>query len=127
MKRGIQTPLIVLAFILLCSLWNARELSTRSRRLLAQLDAAEQQASECQWDAAADAMEDGYKDWRAQRTYLHIFSRHDASDGADALYRRCILFARAGDNVGFLTELQLLREQLETLMETEQLSVGNIL
>ena len=112
---------------LLCSLWNARAITTRSRRLLEQLDSAERYAYAQQWTEAARTMESGYQDWRGRRTYLHIVARHDASNGADALYRRCVLFARAGDEVSFLTELENLREQLRTLTEMEQFSVGNIL
>lgn len=127
LKRGYLAPFVVLAALLLCSLWNARAITTRSRRLLEQLDGAERYAYAQEWTLAAHAMESGYQDWRDCRTYLHIVARHDASNGADALYQRCILFARAGDEVSFLTELEILREQLLTLTEMEQFSVGNIL
>lgn len=124
---GYYVPLLVLVALLLCSLWNAHAISAHSRRLLEQLDSAEQSARAGQWEAAARTMETGYQDWRDRRNYLHMVSRHDASNGADALYRRCILFARAGDEVSFLTELETLREQLRTLTEMEQFSLGNIL
>ena len=127
LKRGRLAPFIVLATLLLCSLWNARAITTRSRRLLEQLDSAERYAHAQQWTEAARVMESGYQDWRNCRTYLHIVSRHDASNGGDALYRRCVLFARAGDEVSFLTELETLREQLRTLTEMEQFSIDNIL
>ena len=126
-RRGYVAPFLVLAALLLCSLWNARAITAHSRRLLEQLDGAERYACAQQWTEAARVMEIGYQDWRDSRTYLHIVARHDASNGADALYKRCILFARAGDEVSFLTELEILREQLLTLTEMEQFSVGNIL
>ena len=127
MKRGFRIPLAVFAALLLASLWNAHIMSEYSERLLARLDLAEEQARAGEWTNAAGTMEEGYREWHAQRTFLHVVSRHDASNGADALYRRCILFARAGDEISFLTELEILREQLETLTEMEQFSIGNIL
>lgn len=125
--RGYRLPAGVFAALLVCSIWNARIISGHSRRLLVQLDRAEQYAHAQEWQQAADAMEAGYRDWRARRTYLHIVSRHDASNGADTLYRHCVLYAHAGDALNFLAELQTLREQIETLSEMEQFSVGNIL
>ena len=127
MNRGYKLPLAVLAALLLLSLWNIRVLSARSQRLLATLDDAEQRVLAQQWTEAAELMESGYRDWHTQRTYLHIVSRHDAADGADALYHRCILYARAGDQLNFLTELATLREQIETLTDMERFSIGNIL
>ena len=125
--KGYRLPVCVLAALLIGSIWNAHVLSERSRELLAQLDRAERYAHAQEWTRAAEAVEDGYRDWRRQRTYLHIVSRHDASNGADTLYRHCVLYARAGDELKFLTELQTLREQIETLSDMEQLSIGNIL
>ena len=125
--RGYRLPVGVLAALLLCSIWNAHILSGRSRHLLAELDRAEQYAHAQQWTQAADIMEAGYRDWHARRTYLHIVSRHDASNGADTLYKHCVLYARAGDELNFLAELQTLREQIETLTEMERFSIGNIL
>ncbi|MBQ6986247.1 MAG: DUF4363 family protein [Oscillibacter sp.] len=124
--KGYRLPVGVLAALLLCSICNARFLSGRSRELLAQLDRAEQYAYAQEWEQAADTVESGYRDWRAQRTYLHVVSRHDASNGADTLYRHCILYARAGDALNFLADLQTLREQIQTLSDMEQFSFGNI-
>ncbi len=125
--KGYRLPVCVLAALLLFSVWNARILSGRSRELLAQLDRAEQYARAQEWQQAADTVESGYRDWRAQRTYLQVVSRHDASNGADTLYQHCILYARAGDALNFLAELQTLREQIQTLSDMEQFSLGNIL
>jgi len=125
--RGYRLPVGVFAALLLCSIWNAHILSEHSRHLLAQLDRAEEYAHAQQWQHAAGIMEAGYRDWNARRTYLHIVSRHDASNGADTLYRHCVLYAHAGDRLNFLAELQSLREQIKTLSEMEQFSVGNIL
>ena len=127
MNRGYKLPIAVLAALLTLSLWNSHILSARSRRLLETLDDAERRAVAQQWTEAAELMERGYEDWHTRRTYLHIVSRHDAAYGADALYRRCILYARAGDELDFLAELATLREQIETLTEMERLSIGNIL
>ena len=125
--RGYRLPAGVLAALLICSVWNAHILAGHSRRLLAQLDRAEQCARAQAWTEAADIMEAGYRDWHARRTYLHIVSRHDAASGADTLYRHCVLYARAGDTLAFLADLQALREQIETLTEMEQFSIGNVL
>jgi len=126
-KRGIYAPALVLIALFAASLWNGVELSRRARRLLEDIDRAQAQAASGQWEQTVRTMERGYEDWSAQRTYLHSVSRHDASDGAGALYRRCILYARAADGLHFFAELELLREQLETLPEMERLSLGNIL
>ncbi|MBQ9493664.1 MAG: DUF4363 family protein [Oscillibacter sp.] len=127
MTKGYRIPVITLAALLLFSLWNARILSGHCRNLLEQLDRAEQYARAQQWTQAADAVRDGYRDWQSRKTYLRVVSRHDASNGADTLYQQCVLYAGAGDEVHFLTELQALREQIETLTEMEQLSIGNVL
>ena len=127
MNRGYKLPLAVLAALLALSLWNIRVLSAHSQRLLETLDNAEQRALAQEWTQAAELMESGYRDWHTQRTYLHIVSRHDAADGADALYHHCILYARSGEQLNFLTELATLREQIETLTDMERFSVGNIL
>ena len=127
MNRGYRLPLAVLAALFALSLWDAHILSQRSRQLLETLDDAERHARAGQWAQAAETMEIGAQDWHTRRTYLQVVSRHDASNGADALYRRCILYARAGDELNFLTELETLREKIETLADMERLSVGNIL
>lgn len=127
MNRGYRLPLAVLAALFALSLWNAHILSERSGRLLAALDDAERYARAGQWAQAAETMEIAAQDWHTRRTYLHVVSRHDASNGAESLYRRCILCARAGDELDFLTELETLREQIEALADMERLSIGNIL
>ena len=125
--RGYRAPILILAALLSLSLWNASALSGRSQRLLEELDAAERQADAGQWPQAVRTLDASYQEWRGQRTYLHIVARHDAADGADAFYRRCILYARAEDELSFLTELENLREELRTLSEMEQFSIGNVL
>ncbi len=64
--RGYRLPVGVLAALLICSVWNAHILAGHSRRLLAQLDRAEQCARAQAWTEAADIMEAGYRDWHAR-------------------------------------------------------------
>ena len=74
-----------------------------------------------------DALRKSYQDWSSLQTYLHIVSRHDALDDAEAMYQRALSFGVAREDSEFQAEVSDLRDQLRLLAEMERLNVKNVL
>ena len=126
-SRGIFAPLLVLALILSLCLWNGHAISAHTRRWTEQADAVERLIRLSDWSGAEAALSESYRDWREKGTCLHIICRHDTVDGADDLYRRCLILVQSRNADACLPELSSLREQLDSLSDMERFSVGNLL
>ena len=120
-------PLLVLAGLLLLSLWNSRHMTETTRALRDQVLLADRLASEGDWPGAAAALAEGYRDWSGHQTYLHIVLEHDAVDGAEAMYRRAAAFAATEEITEFRAEAADLLSQLRLLAEMERCSIKNVL
>ena len=59
--------------------------------------------------------------------HLHIVSRHEVADNAEAMYRRAAVCADERDLAQLQTELSDLQHQLGLLAEMEQCNLRNIL
>ena len=71
-------------------------MTTCSERWSQQLEASDAAAAEDNWDRAEELLQKSYQDWSSYQSYLHIVARHEAVDGAEAMYfsekwqrRRC--------------------------------------
>ena len=117
----------ILTGLLLFSLWNAGRIQRLADRWEHQLEQAEVLVQADAWPAAARSLQRSYQDWQRHQTYLHIVARHDTIESAQAMYRRALAFASARESLELLAELTDLRNQLRLLVETEQLSIRNIL
>lgn len=127
MKKGLLVPAALLAAILSFCLWNSAAMTACTAQWRAQLEEAEGLARAGNWEEAAAAIREGYADWSRRQTYLHIVTSHDAVDGAEAMYHRCLAFAESREDSELLAELADLRDQLRLLAEMEEFSLRNVL
>lgn len=120
-------PLGVLAGILILSLWNGAAMARVTEGLCTSLAQCSDLGQAEQWDQAAQILENAYQDWSGHQVYLHIVLEHDAVDGAEAMFRRAMSFAKTQEPSEFHAELAGLISQLRLLAEMERLSIQNIL
>jgi hypothetical protein len=93
----------------------------------AQLESAASLAADGDWSGAEAALQESYGDWTRRQTWLHIVIKHDAVDGAEAMYRRAFAFVSAKEPSEFQAEAADLRSQIRLLAEMERISVKNVL
>lgn len=127
MRKELLPPLAILAAILGFTLFNSAVLTNNSSRWQTQLQQAKTQALQENWSIASELLSASYDDWTARQVYLHIVSRHDAVDAAEAMYRRAMAFALTREPTEFQAELEELSSQLRLLAEMEQFNLRNIL
>ena len=127
MIKAYLPPLAVLAAILTFTLWTGASMKSDTVRWQEQLTQAEEFARADNWPQAAEALSCGYRDWSAHQARLHIISRHDAVDDAEAMYRRATAFASTREINEFRAELADLRAQLGLLAEMERFTLKNVL
>lgn len=127
MKKGLLVPAALLAAILAFCLWNSAAMTACTDRWRAQLEEADRLAQAGDWENAAAAIREGYADWSARQTYLHIVTSHDAVDSAEAMYHRALAFAESREDSELRAELADLRDQLRLLAEMEEFSLRNVL
>ena len=127
MKKAYLPPIAVLAITFAFTLWIGTSMKSDTLRWQGQLEQAELLASQENWPAAAETLSAGYRDWSSRQTLLHIISRHDTVDDAEAMYRRAMAFAATREPNEFRAELADLRSQLQLLSEMERFSLKNIL
>ena len=127
MKKGLLIPAGLLAAILAFCLWNSAAMTACTARWRAQLEEAERLAASGDWGGTAAAIREGYADWSARQTYLHIVTSHDAVDSAEAMYHRALAFAESREDSELRAELADLRDQLRLLAEMEEFSLRNVL
>ena len=127
MKKGLLVPAALLAAILAFCLWNSAAMTACTDRWRARPEEADRLAQAGDWENAAAAIREGYADWSARQTYLHIVTSHDAVDSAEAMYHRALAFAESREDSELRAELADLRDQLRLLAEMEEFSVKNVL
>ncbi|MCX4371793.1 MAG: DUF4363 family protein [Dysosmobacter sp.] len=127
MKKGLLFPAAVLAGLLAFCVWNSAAMSDHTTRWRAQLAEADRLAQLGDWGGTAAVIREGYADWSARQTYLHVVTSHDAVDGAEAMYHRALAFAESQEDSELRAELADLRDQLRLLAEMEEFSVRNVL
>ena len=127
MKRAYLPSLLLLCAMLALSLWNSGRIQQETERWRGQLEQADALAAEQLWPEALSAVEDSYRDWQGQQTYLHIVAEHDVLDDAEAMYHRAAAFALEREAAEFRAEIQHLRHQLTLMAETERFSMKNVL
>ena len=120
-------PAAILAALVAASLWNARQVEadiTPWREAAGYaIDAAERGG----WDAALDAVRETRDDWYAHHSYFHIVIAHDELDKVDALFAEAESFAVERDMGEFRAEMSELIVQLGILVETQKLTIRNVL
>jgi hypothetical protein len=127
MKKGLCVPAALLAAVLGFCLWNSAAMTAHTARWREQLEEAGRLAQSGDWKGTAAAIREGYADWTARQTYLHIVTNHDAVDGAEAMYHRALAFAESEEDSELQAELADLRDQLRLLSEMEEFSLRNLL
>lgn len=127
MRRGLLTPAALLAGILAFCLWNSAAVADCTARWRARLEQADRLVLQEDWEGAAAEIRAGYADWSSRQTYLHVVTNHDAVDGAEAMFHRCLAFAERREDGELRAELADLRERLRELAEMEELSLRNVL
>ena len=127
MKRTYLPPLLLLTVLLALSLWSSSRITRDTERWRDQLAQAEALVRDQAWPEALAALEDSYRDWQTQQTYLHIVTEHGVLDEAEAMYHRAAAFAREREAAEFRAEIQHLRHQLTLMAEMERFSIKNVL
>ena len=112
-------PAVILAGILLFSLWDANQMQDDTHRWCTQLQLADQLAVAEDWVGALEALEDSYLDWQSRWLYLHIVSSRDVADNAESMYLRAMAFAKTEEITEFRAELSDLQNQLRVLRDME--------
>ena len=129
MKRclGLLPPLLILAVLLLFSLWTGRRVEADTERWRAPLIQSSEAALLGDWDAAGDFLAASYDDWQNRQLFLHIVVQHEVVEDAEAMYRRAKAFLDGRETEEYRAELADLIHQLLALQEQEELSWGNVL
>ena len=125
--RGLLLPAVLLGAVVAFSLWNGCAIASDVDRWQGQLDRVDALALAEDWAGAASALADSHADWSARQTYLHTVSLHSALDGAESLYRRCMVLAEVRELPELRASLAELRQQLTDLAEMERIDIRNIL
>jgi len=125
--KAFLPPCALLLAILLASIVNCRAMITCTERWSQQLEASDEAAAKDNWDRAEELLQKSYQDWSSYQSYLHIVARHEAVDGAEAMYRRAYAFAEEQEESEFRAELADLRHQVHLLAEMERFSIKNVL
>ena len=127
MKRILLVPIGALVLTLAFSVYVSVKTTAETELLQAQLEAADAYAVSGEIEQTTAALLESYDCWNGMQTYLHIVSRHDVIDDAEAMYRRALAFAAAQAMPELRAEIADLTDQLRLLVETEQCSIKNIL
>ena len=129
MKRclGLLPPLLILAALLLFSLWTGRRVEADTERWRAPLIQSSEAALLGDWDAAGDLLSASYDDWRSRQFFLHVTVQHEVVEDAEAMYRRALDFLDGQETEEYRAELADLIHQLLALAEQEALSWENVL
>ena len=119
-------PAVILAGILLFSLWDADQMQNDTDRWCMQLQLADQLAVAEDWKGSLETLEDSYLDWQHRWLYLHIVSSRDVADNAESMYLRAIAFAKTEEITEFRAELSDLQNQLRVLRDMESFNLRMI-
>ena len=127
MRKEFFPPLMVLAVILAFTIWTGNSMKADTHRWQEQLHQADLLAQQGNWPAAIQVLSDSYQDWTSRQNRLHIISRHDVVDDAEAMYNRAMAFSVTREPSEFQAELADLQIQLQLLSEMERFHLKNIL
>ena len=119
-------PAVILAGILLFSLWDADQMQNDTDRWCTQLQLADQLAVAEDWNGALETLEDSYLGWQSRWLYLHIVSSRDVADNAESMYLRAMAFAKTEEITEFRAELSDLQNQLRVLRDMESFKLHMI-
>lgn len=121
------TPALVLAALLTASFWNAGQIESDVAPWREAVESAVSAAERDDWSAALTAVRDARDDWYDHHAYFHIVIAHDELDQVDALFAKAESYAVEHDMPEFRAEAAELLEQLDILVETQKLTVRNVL
>lgn len=127
MKKAYLPPLAVLTVILAFTLWTGTSMESDTLRWQKQVEQADLLARQGDWPGAAETLSAAHRDWSARQLRLHIISRHDAVDDAEAMFHRAMAFAATREPSEFRAETADLHAQLGLLAEMERFSLENVL
>ena len=125
--RHFWIPAAVLAALLAASLWNAGQIEADVAPWREAVESAVSAAGRGDWDASLTAVRGARDDWYDHHAYFHIVIAHDELDKVDALIAKAESYAVEHDMPEFRAEAAELLEQLDILVETQKLTVRNVL
>jgi len=125
--KSFAPPLLLLAAILIFSIWNCNTMKSDTDRWSDQMEQVDALAVSGDWKLALSGLADSYDDWSGNQTYLHIVAEHDAVDSTEGMYLRAQAFARTEELTEFRAEIADLRNHLRLLSEMERFSIKNVL
>lgn len=123
---GALLPAAVLCGIFAFCAGNGQAVGRKTERWEREVDVVSALARREQWQEADDTLSNSYQSWREARQFLQMFTRHDAEEEAESLYRRCLVEVRAR-SPEVTADLSGLRAYLENIAEMERLTWGNLL
>ena len=120
-------PAAVLTVLLAASLWNARQVEATAEPWRASVGEAVSTAERGDWDTALRLVRDTRESWYAHHSYFHIVIAHDELVKVDALFATAESYAVEQEMSEFRAETAELSEQISILIETQKLTMRNVL
>ena len=125
MKRVWICALLLLS-LLGAALWSSMKLSSLIREMTADLQLAQRSAEEGAWEQAAELTQRAGSRWEAQRGYLYVVLRHSEANEVQSGLREAEQLLRLEDPGEYAAANARLIAQLQSLAETEHLTVENL-
>ena len=122
--KAVRLPIVVLAAVLVFTLWNAAWVTDRCEEWADALDGV---------TAALDGGDDGsvalgrlWDMWQEVQGYMHIVVSHTELDEAESLLAQALALCRQNSTEDMYPVLAELRHQFRLIAETQQISAKNI-
>lgn len=126
MKRIIIAGAI-LASLCAASLAHSFYVAALTEDLISYLAAAEAKAEASDWYSAQSLTQSAWDKWSAKDAYLHIFLRHDETDGVHTSFCEVTEYLQCQESGEYSAANARLMAQLALLSEGEQPTLKNIL
>jgi len=125
--KTLTIPTVILAAILIFSLWTGRYVEERTDNWATQLKETGESAGSGDWEEASTHLDRIYADWSDSQTFFHTIMEHEELDQAEDLFAGAFAMCREENAGEFHMFLARLMVQMEALAETQRMGLKNIL
>lgn len=122
------TTIITIVLMLTCgSLLSHKYIQTSTHSLLTQLETVQQSITDRKWQNAQTVLDSTYESWDKNKTWWSILLNHDEIDGIDVTMERLEKYMTTENKSLSLGEVSTLILLFDHIVDTDQLTVRNIL